>query len=122
MSASRKAALAAIGDQKPDTMGGHLQLMSAFRLAITGWGFRSMASGMLLPKARAALAALQGKSPAVLGNKATANELAQTVLPAVGSIARAIVGRGIPLHEMTVARKSLEAWFLDVMGDEGRPG
>jgi ABC-2 type transport system ATP-binding protein len=37
-------------------------------------------------------------------------------------IARAIVGQGIPLFEMKVARKSLEAWFLDVMGDEGRPG
>ena len=40
----------------------------------------------------------------------------------VPEIARAIVGQGIPLYEMTVARKSLEAWFLDVMGDEGRPG
>jgi len=40
----------------------------------------------------------------------------------VPEIARAIVGRGIPLYEMKVARKSLEAWFLDVMGDEGRPG
>lgn len=100
--ASTDGALAAIGDQKPDTMGGHLQLMSAFRLAITGWGFRSMASGMLLPKARAALAALQGKSPAVLGNKATANELAQTVLPAVGSIARAIVALGRAATTMEV--------------------
>ena len=64
-------------------MGGHLQLMSAFRLAITGWGFRSMASGMLLPKARAALTALAGTSPAVLSNRATASELVGTVLPAV---------------------------------------
>jgi ABC-2 type transport system ATP-binding protein len=40
----------------------------------------------------------------------------------VPEIARAIVGRGIPLHEMKVARKSLEASFLDVMGEEARPG
>jgi ABC-2 type transport system ATP-binding protein len=40
----------------------------------------------------------------------------------VPEIARAIVGHGIPLHEMKVARKSLEAWFLDVMGVEARPG
>ena len=40
----------------------------------------------------------------------------------VPDIARAIVGEGVPLYEMKVARKSLEAWFLDVMGDEGRPG
>ncbi|HET9951325.1 MAG TPA: ABC transporter ATP-binding protein [Candidatus Eisenbacteria bacterium] len=40
----------------------------------------------------------------------------------VPEIARAIVGRGVPLYEIKIARKSLEAWFLDVMGDEGRPG
>jgi hypothetical protein len=44
LATSTDQALAAIGDHKPDTMGGHLQLMSAFRLAITGWAFRSMAS------------------------------------------------------------------------------
>jgi hypothetical protein len=40
----------------------------------------------------------------------------------VPEIARAIVGRGIPLHEMKVGRKSLEASFLDVMGEQARPG
>ncbi|HET7904183.1 MAG TPA: ABC transporter ATP-binding protein [Candidatus Eisenbacteria bacterium] len=37
-------------------------------------------------------------------------------------IARALVERGVPLYELRVARKSLEAWFLDVMGEEQRPG
>ena len=37
-------------------------------------------------------------------------------------ISRMLVERGVPLYELKVARKSLEAWFLDVMGDEGRPG
>jgi ABC-2 type transport system ATP-binding protein len=37
-------------------------------------------------------------------------------------IARALVDRGVPLYELRVARKSLEAWFLDVMGEEQRPG
>jgi ABC-2 type transport system ATP-binding protein len=37
-------------------------------------------------------------------------------------IARAVVERGVPLYEMKVARKSLEAWFLEVMGEEQRPG
>ncbi|MBK9032849.1 MAG: hypothetical protein IPL61_16520 [Myxococcales bacterium] len=90
--AATDQALLTIGTIKPDTMGGHLQLMSAFRLAITGWGFRSMASSTLLPKARAALAALAGKPPAVLASRDTARELTQTVFPAIGSIARAIVG------------------------------
>ena len=41
------------------------------------------------------------------------------VLPAV---ARTLVERGVALYEMKAARKSLEAWFLEVMGEEQRPG
>jgi ABC-2 type transport system ATP-binding protein len=37
-------------------------------------------------------------------------------------IARVLVTRGAALHELRAARKSLEAWFLEVMGDEQRPG
>ena len=37
-------------------------------------------------------------------------------------LARSLVERGIPLYELRVARKSLEAWFLDVMGEDQRPG
>lgn len=40
----------------------------------------------------------------------------------VPAIARWLVGRGIAIHEIKAARKSLEAWFLEVMGDESRPG
>jgi ABC-2 type transport system ATP-binding protein len=41
---------------------------------------------------------------------------------ALPEIARMLVERGVALFEMKTARKSLEAWFLEVMGDEGRPG
>jgi ABC-2 type transport system ATP-binding protein len=37
-------------------------------------------------------------------------------------IARWIVARGVPLYEMRAARKSLEQWFLEVMGEGQRPG
>ena len=37
-------------------------------------------------------------------------------------LARSLVERGIPLYEMRVARKSLEATFLEVMGEDQRPG
>jgi ABC-2 type transport system ATP-binding protein len=37
-------------------------------------------------------------------------------------LARALVERAIPLYEMRVARKSLEATFLEVMGEDQRPG
>ncbi|HET7498194.1 MAG TPA: ABC transporter ATP-binding protein [Candidatus Eisenbacteria bacterium] len=37
-------------------------------------------------------------------------------------LARALVERGVPLVEMRVAHKSLESWFLEVMGEDQRPG
>ena len=37
-------------------------------------------------------------------------------------LARALVQRGLPLYEMRVSRKSLEASFLEVMGEDQRPG
>lgn len=41
---------------------------------------------------------------------------------AVPEIARWLVGRGAALHGLRVARKPLEAWFLEVMGEDQRPG
>jgi ABC-2 type transport system ATP-binding protein len=38
------------------------------------------------------------------------------------AIARWLVGRGAALYEMRTARKSLEAWFLEIMGDDQAPG
>jgi hypothetical protein len=41
------------------------------------------------------------------------------VLP---EVARWLVGQGVQLFEMRGRRKSLEEWFVDVMGDDQRPG
>jgi ABC-2 type transport system ATP-binding protein len=41
---------------------------------------------------------------------------------AAADVARWVVERGIALYELRVVRKSLEEWFLEIMGDEQRPG
>jgi len=41
---------------------------------------------------------------------------------ALPRIARWLVERGLALYEMRAQRKSLETWFLEVMGDDQRPG
>jgi len=41
---------------------------------------------------------------------------------AIPEIARLLVARGIPIHGLAARRPSLEEQFLEVMGDEGRPG
>ena len=33
-----------------------------------------------------------------------------------------LVGRGARIYEMRAARKSLETWFLEIMGEDHRPG
>ena len=43
----------------------------------------------------------------------------ETVMPA---IARWLVGQGIAIHGLGTRRKSLEEWFIEVMGEDQRPG
>ena len=40
----------------------------------------------------------------------------------VPDIARWLVGQGIGIHALGSRRKSLEEWFIEVMGDDQRPG
>jgi len=40
----------------------------------------------------------------------------------IPEITRALVERNVAVYEIRVQRKSLEAWFLDVMGEDQRPG
>jgi ABC-2 type transport system ATP-binding protein len=77
-----------------------------------------MRTGPLDDGARAALAELGAVQPGVDG-RMRMRVAALDVLP---EIAHRLVGRGVALYEMKAARKSLEAWFLEVMGEEQRPG
>jgi ABC-2 type transport system ATP-binding protein len=44
---------------------------------------------------------------------------AESVLP---DVARWLVGRGVALYELRCRRKTLEEWFVEVMGQDQRPG
>jgi ABC-2 type transport system ATP-binding protein len=75
-------------------------------------------TGALNGEATAALAAFGAAPPAADGSIRfrVANE------EALPEIARALVRHGVALYEMKAAHKSLETWFLEVMGEEQRPG
>jgi ABC-2 type transport system ATP-binding protein len=75
-------------------------------------------TGTLEGGARAALAALGSVQPAADG-RLRLRVPGEETLP---EIARTLVRHGVALYEMKAARKSLEAWFLEVMGEEQRPG
>jgi len=74
--------------------------------------------GPLDDGARAALAAL-GAVEAAADGRVLMRVASEEALP---EIARTLVRHGVALYQMKAARKSLEAWFLEVMGDEARPG
>jgi hypothetical protein len=40
----------------------------------------------------------------------------------VPKIARWLVSRGVGIHALGGRRKSLEEWFIEVMGEDQRPG
>ena len=44
---------------------------------------------------------------------------AESVLP---ELARWLVGRGVAIYELRCRRKTLEEWFVEVMGEDQRPG
>jgi ABC-2 type transport system ATP-binding protein len=43
----------------------------------------------------------------------------ESMLP---ELARWLVGRGVAIYELRCRRKTLEEWFVEVMGDDQRPG
>jgi len=75
-------------------------------------------TGPLDDGARAALAELGAVQPGLDG----CVRMRVAALDVLPEIARRLVARGVALYEMKAARKSLEAWFLEVMGEEQRPG
>jgi ABC-2 type transport system ATP-binding protein len=71
------------------------------------------------------LAGLERFGQRVPETVATANGVLRMKVPgdeALPEIARWLVGRGAALYEMRTAKKSLEAWFLEAMGDDQAPG
>ena len=75
-------------------------------------------TGPLDDGVRAALAELGAVQPGLDGTM----RMRVAALDVLPEIPRRLVARGVALYEMKAARKSLEAWFLEVMGEEQRPG
>jgi ABC-2 type transport system ATP-binding protein len=70
---------------------------------------------------RATLEGLQafGREVQLDGATVTLRVDSEDVMP---DIARWLVGQGIAIHALGARRKSLEEWFIEVMGEDQRPG
>ena len=75
--------------------------------------------GECLPEPAASPMAASPEAPRTAERPVRMRVASEEMLP---EIARWLVGRGVALYEMRTARKSLEAWFLEAMGDDQAPG
>ncbi len=92
--------LTKIGTMRPPTMGGHLQMMAAFRAALRGWIFHSLAT-RAVELAKAHVATFKGKSSAELGSDATAESVINIVVPTLLYVGKTVA-------ETTLATEQLE--------------
>jgi hypothetical protein len=89
-----------IGSLKPPTMGGHLQMMAAFRAALRGWAFRVFAGGALT-MTKTYLQSLSGTPTAQLASDAVADKVAALVAPTILYVKKTVA-------ETTLATEQLD--------------
>jgi uncharacterized protein len=97
--------LRTIGGLKPDSMGGHLQVLSAFQKALVGWGFHGFAQERTLA-AKLFLMQLATLPAAKLHSPAVADEVVANVAPAVLAIGRGIAGSTMALQALEIEQES----------------
>jgi uncharacterized protein len=88
-----------IGALKPNTLGGHLLMMSAFKAALNGWVFHGLAS-QAVAQAAVALTSLQGTAPAQLASPDTAESIASAIAPALLYLGRASAETALAVQQL----------------------
>lgn len=102
LAATTDAALRTIAELKPETMGGHLQMLSAFQTAISGWGFHAFSGEFLVGQTRDLLDKLQGMPAAALADRAVGDQIVAATAPTVLAIARAVAASAMALEALEI--------------------
>lgn len=100
LGATTKAVFARVGDIRPTTLGGHLQMLASYRAALRGWVFESFAT-QAIADAKAELKLLDGKSTAELGSDQMAEKVVGLVVPTLLYVGKTVA-------ETTLATEQLE--------------
>ena len=86
-----------IGALKPRTLGGHLQMMSAFKSALRSWIYHQMAS-QAVAQTTALLQGLAGTAPTQLASDAVVDQVASSVGPTLLYLGRASAETSLALQ------------------------
>ena len=96
------ASLRKIAETKPDTMGGHLQMLSAFQTAIGGWGFHTFSAEFLAGVTRTTLDELGELPRPALADPAVGNKIVEVTVPTTVTIARAVAAAVVSIEAMDI--------------------
>ncbi|HEY3807868.1 MAG TPA: S16 family serine protease [Kofleriaceae bacterium] len=102
-----------IGALKPNTLGGHLQMMSAFKAALTSWVYHGLAS-QSVAQASEALAALSGTPAAQLASADTAEQVANQVAPALLYLGRASAETTLAIQELDFEKEDSVMYMCSI--------
>mgnify|MGYP000914706782 FL=1 len=96
------ASLRKIAEMKPATMGGHLQMLSAFQTAIGGWGFHTFSGEFLATQTAAVFAELEKLPRPALAERAVGDTIVAATAPTVLAIARAVASSAMSLESIDI--------------------
>jgi uncharacterized protein len=88
-----------VGTMRPPTMGGHLQMMAAFRAALRGYVFKDFAT-LALTSTKQYIKSLAGTPAATLGSEKTADAVVAQVGPTVLYVAKTTAETTLALEQL----------------------
>ncbi|HUQ01569.1 MAG TPA: hypothetical protein VM261_03700 [Kofleriaceae bacterium] len=102
LAVTTEASLRTIAEMKPATMGAHLQMLSAFQIAIGGWGFHTFSGEFLAAQTLAMFTELEKLPKAALVDRAVGDTVVAGTAPTVLAIARAVANSAMALEAMDI--------------------
>jgi uncharacterized protein len=108
-----KATLEKVGTLRPPTMGGHLQMMAAFRAALRGYVFKDFAT-LALTNTKQYIKSLAGTPAATLGSEKTADAVVAQVGPTILYVAKTTAETTLALEQLEFSNASDISYMCSV--------
>lgn len=113
LSANTSAIFQKIGALRPKTLGGHLQVMAAFRTALQSFVYRQVANGVV-EQTVGMLGELSHEPVATLGSPAVADRVMASVAPALLYLGRASAETSLALEELDFEKEDSVTYMCSV--------
>ncbi|CAN5608235.1 hypothetical protein BH11MYX1_BH11MYX1_07750 [soil metagenome] len=113
LSANTSAIFQKIGTLRPKTLGGHLQVMAAFRTALQSFVYRQVANGVV-EQTIAMLGALAHEPVASLGSAAVADRVVASVAPTLLYLGRTSTETSLALEELDFEKEDSVTYMCSI--------